>query len=117
MSIVKGFLLPGDVLILDNAAIHNKADSVNLFEFLWDNFQILLISLPTRAPELNPIELLWNTLNGRLPYHQYLGGGGRPSKDAVAIAASEILDAVTHAEVAKYYQHCGYIPKDGQFGM
>jgi hypothetical protein len=31
---------------------------------------------------------------------------------AVAIAASEILDAVTHREIAKYYQHCGYIPKD-----
>jgi transposase len=115
-AIIKGFLLEGDVLVLDNAAIHNKADSTNLFEFLWDNFGILLISLPTRAPELNPIELLWNTLNGRLPYHQYLGGGGRPSKDAVAIAAGEILDAVTHKEIAKYYQHCGYIPKDAQFG-
>jgi hypothetical protein len=43
------------------------------------------------------------------------GGGGRPSKDAVAIAAGEILDAVTHKEIAKYYQHCGYIPKDAQF--
>jgi transposase len=116
-AIVKGFLLPGDVLVLDNAAIHTKGESSNLFEFLWDNFQILVICLPMRAPELNPIELLWNTLNGRLPYHQYLGGGGQPSKDAVAIAASEILDAITHAEVAKYYQHCGYIPKDGQFGM
>jgi hypothetical protein len=45
-----------------------------------------------------------------LPYHQYRDG--RPNKDAVVIAASEILDAVTHCEVAKYYQHCGYLPKD-----
>jgi transposase len=108
-AIIKGFLLPGDVLVLDNAAIHAKGESTNLFEFLWDNFQILLISLPTRAPELNPIELLWNTLNGRLPCHEYLDG--KPNKDA------EILDAVTHCEVAKYYQHCGYIPKEGQVGM
>jgi transposase len=114
-ALVKGFLLPGDVLILDNAAIHNKGESSNLFEFLWDNFQVLLISFPTRAPELNPIELLWNALNGRLPYHEYLDG--KPNKDAVATAASEILDAVTHCEVAKYYQHCEYIPKEEQFGM
>jgi transposase len=113
-AIIKGFLLPGDVLILDNAAIHVKGESTNLFDFLWDNFEILLICLPTRAPELNPIELLWNTLNGRLPYHQFLGGG-RPSKDAVAIAAGEILDAVSHNEIAKYFQHCGYIPQDAQF--
>jgi transposase len=111
-AIIKGFLLPGDVLILDNAAIHNKAASANLAEFLW-KFDILLISLPTRAPELNPIELLWNTLNGRLPYHVFLGG--KPNKDAVAIATSQILDAVTHCEVAKYYQHCGYIPQEAQF--
>jgi hypothetical protein len=114
-AIIKGFLLEGDVLVLDNAAIHNKADSTNLFEFLWDNFGILLISLPTRAPELNPIELLWNTLNTRLQHHQFLGGGGRPNKDAVAVAAGEILDAVPHSEIAKYYQHCGYLPKDAQF--
>jgi hypothetical protein len=86
-----------------------QGESTNLFDFLWDNFQILVICLPTRAPELNPIELLWNTLNGRLPYHKYLAGE-RPS-------ASEILDAVTHTEVAKYYRHCGYLPKEAQFGM
>jgi transposase len=114
-ALVKGFLVPGDVLILDNAAIHVKGESTNLFDFLWDNFEILLICLPTRAPELNPIELLWNALNGRLPYHEYLNG--KPNKDAVAIAAGEILDAVTHAEVAKYYRHCGYVPKEAQFGM
>jgi hypothetical protein len=48
---------------------------------------------------LNPIELLWNTLNGRLPYHEYLDG--KPNKDAVAVVASEILDAVTHAEAIR----------------
>ena len=58
--------------------------------------------------------MLWNTLNGRLPYHVFLEG--KPNKDAVAIAAGEILDAVTHKEIAKYYQHCGYISKDAQFG-
>jgi transposase len=112
-AIIKGFLLPGDILVLDNAAIHVKGESTNLFDFLWDNFQILLITLPTRAPELNPIELLWNTLNTRLQHHQFRDG--RPNKDAVAIAAGEILDAVTHKEIAKYYQHCGYLPKDAQF--
>jgi hypothetical protein len=57
-AIIKGFLLQGDILILDNAAIHVKGESSNLFDFLWDNFQILVICLPTCAPELNLIELL-----------------------------------------------------------
>jgi hypothetical protein len=114
VTIIKGFLLPGDILVLDNTAIHVKGESTNLLDFLWDHCEILVICLPARAPELSPIELLWNTLNGRLPYHQFLDGH-RPTKDAVAVAASEILDAVSHTEVAKYYQNCGYIPKDAQF--
>jgi hypothetical protein len=111
-AIAKKFLLPGDILVLDNAAIHTSGASTNLFEFLC-SYNILLIALPMRAPELNPIELLWNTLTQCLPYHEFSSSG--PNKDGVAIAASGIMDAMSHAEVAKYYQHCGYIPKDTQF--
>jgi hypothetical protein len=33
-AIVKKFLLPGDILVFDNAAIHTSGASTNLFEFL-----------------------------------------------------------------------------------
>jgi hypothetical protein len=66
-----------------------------------------------RAPKLNPMELLWNKLTQPLLYHEF--SSSRANKDAVAIAASEIMDAMSHAEVAKDYQQCGYIPKNAQF--
>ena len=64
-SVAKGFLMPGDILVLDKAAIHLYRESQDLFNFLWSQ-GILLITLPTRVPELNPIELVWNTFVQRL---------------------------------------------------
>ena len=65
----------------------------------------MLIYLPTRSPELNPIELLWNTLCQRLKSFELSG----TQKDRVATAAAEIMDAFTHNDVYKCYRHCGYI--------
>lgn len=71
--ILTGWFHPFDVLVFNNAAIHEKGYNYDLREFLWEPLgldgsplQILLLPLPTRLPELNPIELLWNTLVMRL---------------------------------------------------
>lgn len=54
-SVAKGFLLPGDIVVLDNVSIHRYKEASTLEDYLWDNFHILLLFLPTRSPELNPI--------------------------------------------------------------
>jgi len=100
-------LLPFDILVLDNATYHHHGDSASLEDWLWCNFKIYLLFLPTRSPELNPIELLWHTLVRRLknwPLAQ-----NRPRRDAAAFAAASIMDSFTHQDVENTYRHCNYI--------
>jgi hypothetical protein len=61
-AIIAGFLKSGDILVMDNAAIHVFGENDVLVDFLWENFGIHMLMLPTRSPELNPIELLWQIL-------------------------------------------------------
>lgn len=55
-----GVLVSGDILVLDNAAIYVSGEKDHLEDYLWDKFEILVLTLPTSSPELNPIELIWN---------------------------------------------------------
>ncbi len=73
--VATGFLWQGDVLILDNAAIHHYRESTTLGDYLWYKHGILITFLPTCAPELNPIEQMWNILMQRLKNVALLGPG------------------------------------------
>ena len=63
---------PGDVLIMDNAAIHSGSEARILEDVLWSTqvngraINILVVYLPTCLPELNPIELVFHILAHRL---------------------------------------------------
>ena len=61
-----GFLMPGHILICDNATIHLTEENRNLFEVLWEQYKILVLNLPPYSPELNPIELVFQLLGQRL---------------------------------------------------
>ena len=102
-----GFLSPGDTLVVDNASIHCRRYNKDLRDWLWDEFYINVVLLPTSSPEYNPIELLWNTLSWRLksvyiPKGLYI-------EHASAKFAVNIMDAFTHKDVGLAYQKCGYI--------
>ncbi len=66
LALASGFFRPGDVLVLDNASIHNGGSNSNLEEWLYDTFGVLLLFLPARSPELNPIEQVWKILVNKL---------------------------------------------------
>jgi hypothetical protein len=53
MALASGFFRPGDILVLDNASIHNGGDNNILEEWLWDNFGVLLLFLPARVIDSN----------------------------------------------------------------
>ena len=67
-AIAHRYLQAGDVLILDNAANHTGKDNTVLEEWLWSEHMVLVLFLPARAPEWNPIELMWNCMVQRLKY-------------------------------------------------
>ena len=61
-----GILMPGHILICDNAMIHLTQENRNLCEILWEQHKILVLNLPPHSPELNPIELVFQLLGQRL---------------------------------------------------
>lgn len=57
VAINVGFLLTVNVIVADNAAIHNESFT----NWLWSRSHIFMLFLPAWTPEWNPIEKLWHT--------------------------------------------------------
>lgn len=101
-----GYFQPYDVLVADNATIHNDIE-----EMLWQCCRVLVIKLPTRTPEWNPKEKVWRCLViklGTTPVTalQEIRQNFRGGKSIVAKAAAHILNGITFDEVRKYYSEC-----------
>jgi transposase len=105
LAINSGFFHRGDVLVLDNAAIHIGGENTVLEEWLWSNFEIFLLLLPPRSPEWNPIELVWGTMVVRLK-HVPLYVLEEIGSHATAVESNRILSEITHDEVRRFYKKC-----------
>lgn len=66
-------LIPGQVLILDNASFHKSAESKKLIE----EAGCKILFLPPYSPDLNPIEKYWANMKNKvreiLPKEKTLG--------------------------------------------
>ena len=100
------WLQPYDILVCNNAAIHKAGYNHDLGDYLWNAasldglpLNIFLLPLPTRSPELNPIELLWNTIRVR----RRLG-----RSHGVVRAACTIMDGFYFQLIERAFRHCGY---------
>ena len=110
-AVATAWLRPYDVLVCDNATIHQQGYNSDLGDFLWNTpaldgepLRILLLPLPTRSPELNPIELVWHIMVQRVRY----GVKRVDEQHAVARAAENVLNAMDFELMRKTYCHCGY---------
>ena len=103
MAYNDGILRSYDTLVIDNATIHNDIE-----DLLWQNFRVHCLRLPTRTPEWNPMEPIWQTGMVRLKniplitIREKYGYGPNLAADAFA----GVLDEITFDEVCKYYSHC-----------
>ena len=97
-----GYLRAGDVLILDNAIIHSGKDNKYLEEFLWREFEVMVLFLPTRAPEWNPQELVWRYLCQKMSTYS-LRILRSLNAHSPAYAAHDILGQVTHEQVRSFF--------------
>ena len=94
-----------DILISDNAYYHWGGEAATLEDYLWEEHNILIVYLPARTPEWNPMELVWNIMVRRislLPLAHIQAFGS----NAVAHAAAEILNQVSHDDINKFYYKC-----------
>ena len=64
----------------------------------------LFLPMPNRSPELNPIELVWNTLVMRVKYSRLAVG----ETHVVARAAETVLNAMDFDLIRRTFRHCGY---------
>jgi hypothetical protein len=97
---------------MDNAAIYTGAEAEIVNDLLWDlvvnrrPLNVVVVCLPARAPELNPIELVFHILACRICSFRYRMAG--PCDAAVVCQTARVLNDVTLETVLKCSIHCGY---------
>jgi transposase len=113
MMVGSGWLRHNEIIVMDNAAIHTGGESADLEEFFWNTevdgrpLHILVIYLPTRSPELNPIELIFHIFSRRVISYRLRESSG-PVDHAIIRYGTQVLDEISYETVLRCYQHCGY---------
>jgi transposase len=93
------FFFHDEILVIDNAAIHAGAEAEIvedlLFDFILDGrpLNVLVVYLPARAPELNPIELVFHILALRIRSFRYRMAG--PCDAAVIRQTARVLNDIS----------------------
>jgi transposase len=97
-------LAPGQIVILDNLAVHKSPRARSLIEAAGCELRFL----PSYSPDFNPIELAFSKLK------QHLRGKAERTFAGLVAATGPALDAVTAADARGFFAHCGY-QLSGQF--
>jgi transposase len=113
MMVESGWMRHGEILVLDNAGVHTGREAVDLQEFFWDTIvdgrplNVLVIYLPTRSPELNPIELIFHIFSRRVRSYRLRDHCG-PVDHAIIKYGTKVLDEISYETILRCYAHCGY---------
>ena len=91
-------LQPGDVVVLDNLAVHKQSDVQTLIA----NAGARLRYLPPYSPDFNPIELAFAKLKA------FMRAARPRSFDQVCELVATAIGLYTPTECAHYIRHCGY---------
>jgi transposase len=91
-------LRPGEVVVMDNLSSHKTRAVRAAFAAAG----VGVVYLPRYSPELNPIELCWAKVKGRLR------AVGARTREGLRVAVAEALASVERAEVGRWIRHCGY---------
>jgi transposase len=91
-------LRPGDVVVLDNLAVHKHPGVRTAVEAVGASLRFL----PPYSPDFNPIELAFAKLKA------FLRAARPRSFDQVCTLIAAALDLFTPAECHNFARHCGY---------
>ena len=109
-----GVLQRGDVFVIDNCTIHMYGDNSGTQEYLLHEYGILMIPLPPYHPDLNPTELVFQTLLQRLAslrarYKCWALTGNEIVRETTFIGCIEfVLDSFSRETVLNFYRKLGY---------
>ena len=91
-------LRPGQIVVLDNLAVHKSTRALQAITAAG----CAVVLLPPYSPDLNPIELAFAKLK------QHLRSAQARTFATVVAATGPALDAITPADAAAFFAHCGY---------
>lgn len=91
-------LQSGQVVVMDNLAAHKVAGVRSLIEARGAQ----LLYLPPYSPDFNPIEQAWSKIK------ELLRAAKARLLDALEVAITQALAAVTTENALSWFRHCGY---------
>lgn len=94
-------LKPGDIVLWDNARIHQALDLVEQIEALGASVK----PLPRYSPELNPIELMWSKLK------HLVKKACADTAEALMGAVEAATERVCACDAEGWFAHCGFYPQ------
>merc|ERR1712167_536802 len=86
LAIQRHFLVPGDVLVLDNCHTHHQY--IDDLADILEPVGVRLFFLPKYSPELNPIELVWAAMKKKIRRY------GKQTKEQAVGSIRRALDEV-----------------------
>jgi transposase len=95
-------LLPGSVLVLDNASIHKGGKIARLVA----QAGCRLLYLPPYSPDLNPIELAWRCVKVSVRK------GGPRDEAARQVAVDSAIAGLPESLAPACFRHCRYLQPD-----
>jgi transposase len=93
-------LAPGQIVVLDNLAVHKGAAIRRLIEARGCR----LLFLPPYSPDFAPIEHAFSKVKAALRR------AGARTRAALEAAVAAALDAITPQDAAAWFRHCGHHP-------
>jgi transposase len=92
-------LRPGQLVILDNLAVHKQAPIRRAIAVAGCR----VLFLPSYSPDFNPIEQVFAHIKA------YIRRVGARTREALEVAIARALERVTRADARNYFHHCGYV--------
>eukprot|EP00005_Dracoamoeba_jomungandri_P001478 CAMPEP_0174257486 /NCGR_PEP_ID=MMETSP0439-20130205/6612_1 /TAXON_ID=0 /ORGANISM="Stereomyxa ramosa, Strain Chinc5" /LENGTH=188 /DNA_ID=CAMNT_0015340581 /DNA_START=511 /DNA_END=1074 /DNA_ORIENTATION=- len=65
-AVAAGYLVAGDILIMDNARVHTVTTMLDTLEVLLHSHDIKFFFFPTYSPELNPCEMIFGLVKAKM---------------------------------------------------
>lgn len=91
-------LRPGQIVILDNLAVHKQP----AFRQLFHAAGCRVLFLPSYSPDFNPIEMAFSKIK------TYLRRQAARTRTALEAEMGQAIDHITPTDAHGYFHHCGY---------
>ena len=93
----------GDIVVMDNLAVHHYEGGAFLEEYLAE-MGIELLFTPTYSPDLNPIELCFNKIKAELNGHY-----SNDVRNNLKLAVADAICRITSTDARKFYHATSYL--------